>query len=259
MKRHGRGYWLSHAMGLALMLAGLSAQAAKPVTVELPSDALLVYQPSDNPEQRYHPVVLLPYTGGSGQDLYRWKYRNYFSKHGKSDIAFILPPTEGDADDYATGEDWAETVQDWEEELQVVLNEASARLRMDRERVVLAGHSMGGDMAWALMQRKPDRYAGAVIMGSRCNWRQRNAPEKLAERMTRVAFSVGEREREVRRKGAQLARGLLEKAGVNVLWDDVPGSGHHPAHVDLFARQLDFVLDRMPVVAAAPTPANTGP
>jgi pimeloyl-ACP methyl ester carboxylesterase len=239
---------LAQLVALALLAAGGAAQAAKPRISELPGGAQVVYLPSEAADHRYAPVVLLPYTGGSAQDLYRWKYRDFFRQHSRSDIVLILPPEEGDYDDYETGEDWAETVMDWEEDLAEILDEAAARLPLDRSRVVLAGHSMGGDMAWALMQRQPDRYAGAVIMGSRCNWRQHGSPQKLAERAVRVAFSVGEKEREVRRRGAQLARGLLEKFGVLVRWDDMPG-GHTPAPGRLFSEQLDFVLERLPVAA----------
>jgi predicted esterase len=236
---------LGRSLALALLVVGCAAQAGKPRMSELPGGAQMIYLPAEASDHRYAPVVLLPYTGGSAQDLYRWKYRNFFKQHPRSDIVFILPPEEGDYDDYETGEDWAETVMEWEAEIGAILDEAAAALPLDRSRVVLAGHSMGGDMAWALMQRQPERYAGAVIMGSRCNWRQHGSPQKLAERAVRVAFSVGEKEREVRRSGAQLARGLLEKFGVLVRWDDMPG-GHTPAPGHLFAEQLDFVLKKLP-------------
>jgi predicted esterase len=245
MKRGQLLRLLAGSLAAVLLLPGIAAHAGKPRVIELPSGAQLVYEPTDAPDHRYAPIVLLPYTGGSAQDLYRWKYRSFFNQHSRSDIVLILPPESGDADDYETGEDWAETVAEWEEDLAETLDEAAEVVKLDRERVILAGHSMGGDMAWALMQRKPDRYAGAVIMGSRCNWRQYGSPEKLASRSVRVAFSVGEKEREVRRKGAQLARGVLEKVGVLVRWDDMPG-GHVPAPNKLFSDQLDFVLNKLP-------------
>lgn len=245
----------AHGLALGLLTTGFAAQAGKPRIAELPSGAQVVYKPSDSPEHQYAPVVLLPYTGGSAQDLYRWKYSQYFSKHSRSDIVLILPPEEGDSDDYETGEDWAETVAEWEEELKEILDEASAKLPLDRSRIVLAGHSMGGDMAWALMQRQPELYAGAVIMGSRCNWRQHGSPQKLSDRAVRVAFSVGEKEREVRRRGAQRARGLLEKFGVLVRWDDMPG-GHHPASGKLFSEQIDFVLNKLPPTQIATNPPD---
>lgn len=245
----------ARGLALGLLSTGVAAQAGKPRIAELPSGAQVVYEPSDSPGHQYAAVVLLPYTGGSAQDLYRWKYSGYFNKHSRSDIVLILPPEEGDFDDYETGEDWAETVSEWEEELKETLDEASAKLPLDRSRIVLAGHSMGGDMAWALMQRQPDRYAGAVIMGSRCNWRQFGSPRKLGERAVRVAFSVGQKEKEVRRKGAQLARGLLEKFGVLVRWDDMPG-GHQPAPGQLFAEQIDFVLNKPPPTQVASNPSD---
>jgi pimeloyl-ACP methyl ester carboxylesterase len=258
MKRRKRVMRIAaRGLALGLLSTGLAAHAGKPRMIELPSGAQVVYQPTEAPEHRYAPVVLLPYTGGSAQDLYRWKYSGYFSKHSRQDIVLILPPEEGDFDDYETGEDWAETVAEWEEELRETLDEASERLPLDRDRIVLAGHSMGGDMAWALMQRRPDRYAGAVIMGSRCNWREYGSPQKLSQRAVRVAFSVGQKEKEVRRKGAQLARGLLEKFGVLVRWDDTPG-GHVPAPGKLFSEQIDFVLAKLPQPVMLKT-ASTGP
>ncbi len=252
MKRRNLMRLVVVSLGLGLLWSGAAVQAAKPKVIELPSGAHVVYVPSDSPDHRYAPIVLLPYTGGSAQDLYRWKYRSFFNQNKRSDIVLILPPVAGDASDYETGEDWAETVEEWEEELAETLDEAAMAVKLDRERVILAGHSMGGDMAWALMQRKPDRYAGAVIMGSRCNWRQYGSPEKLAKRSVRVAFSVGEKEREVRRKGALSARGVLEKVGVHVRWDDMPG-GHLPAPTKLFSEQLDFVLNKLPDVLPAET------
>lgn len=236
-----RQLWCAALFGL-LGTAASSAQAATPRIVELSGGAEMVYQPVAAAGHLYTPVILLPYTGGTAQDLYNWKYRSYFNNHPKSDVVLILPPEEGDDDDYETGEDWAETVREWEEDLAQILDEANAQLPLDRDKVVLAGHSMGGDMAWALMQRKPDRYTGAVIMGSRCNWREQGSPKKLAERAVRVVFSIGDKELKVRRQGAEMARGLLEKFGVNVRWDE-PSGGHVPAPGKLFFDQIDYVLN----------------
>ena len=246
MKRRRRRVHLVAHAAIGLLGAAHAAHAAKPSTLELPSGAQVVYQPVKDKNHVYKPVVLLPYTGGSAQDLYRWKYRSYFNSHPKSDLLLILPPEEGDYDDYETGEDWAETVAEWEGELEEMLDETAERFALDQKSIVLAGHSMGGDMAWALMQRKPDRYTGAVIMGSRCNWRESGSPKKLAKRAARVVFSVGTKEMSVRRKGAELARGLLEKFGVRVRWDETPG-GHVPAPGKLFFEQIDFVLNPPPI------------
>jgi pimeloyl-ACP methyl ester carboxylesterase len=119
----------------------------------------------------------------------------------------------------------------------------AAELGLDTTRVVLAGHSLGGDLAWAIALRNPTRIHGAVVMGSRASYRATAADHRvLAERGVRFAFLMGTEEGAGRRSGARRAADLLGQLGVASRWDDVPGGGHVQAPLPMLAQALGFVL-----------------
>src|SRR5206468_3994072 len=86
------------------------------------------------------------------------------------DVVVVLAAGLGSTDDYRTSEIWARTIERYERQLRADLDLLAAT-HVDTSRVVLAGFSMGGDLAWALAVRNAARVKGAVVMGSRMSYR----------------------------------------------------------------------------------------
>jgi len=162
---------------------------------------------------------------------------------GPGPVALVLVAGRGGAEDYATGGAWARTIERYERRVFADLAAFARDGWVDTTRVVLAGHSMGGDLAWAIALRNPGRIRGAVVMGSRASYRSDAAGRRrLAERGVRFAFLLGTREDAARAAGARDATRLLDRLGVAYRWTDVPDAGHLPAPLPLLGQAVAFVL-----------------
>ena len=132
----------------------------------------------------YPVVVMLPASNGTADAMLR-----EYSPPG--DVVVVLSAGLGTTDDYRTNEIWARTIERYERQLRADLD-LLAVSHVDTSRVVLAGFSMGGDLAWALAVRNAARVKGAVVMGSRMSYRgPPGAPRDLRERGIRIAVVMG--------------------------------------------------------------------
>ena len=185
-------------------------------------------------------VVFLPYTTGTASEL----IANYLGDTPDG-FASILLAGRGSAHDYSTGPNWAATIARYERQLFADLARFAAR-GLDTTRVVLAGFSLGGDLAWALALRNPSRITGAVVMGSRASYRARAADHQaLAANGRRFFLSLGAGEQPARTAGAQAAAALLAQLGVEHRMIE-SGAGHAPAAAPAFSEGLRFVLGSRP-------------
>lgn len=123
------------------------------------------------------------------------------------------------------------------------LSAHAASHRFDTTRVVLAGFSMGGDLSWAIALRNPQRFRGAIVMGSRAGYRARPQDHRaLVEHGARFFFTMGEHDEEARVTGARAAAQFLERLSVPHLYREIPGAGHESAPLPMFAEAPEFVL-----------------
>lgn len=198
-------------------------------------------------------VVLLPYTFGTAGNLYRGYAREaggeyadimrQFAAGGGSGFLTIVAAGTGSPGDYATGEAWSATILRYDSAVAADVRTASRSHRIDTTRIVLAGFSLGGDLSWAIVNRQPMRYAGALVMGSRASYRGRaTAMSDLARRGTRVAIAMADGEAEARLTGARAAVQALNTAGVAHRLELFPAAGHAPAPLALFTTLLTWIL-----------------
>ena len=183
-------------------------------------------------------VVLFPYTGGTAADLMRWN----FPKGLQGDYALLLAQGRGSADDYLNPPTWARTVQRYDAALHDDLSELAAISGLDTTRVVLSGFSMGGDLAWALALRNPQRISGALIMGSRLSYRAGAAMQNQAARGVRYYFTMGDRENAGRVQGMNAARELLDAAKIPYQFIELKGE-HVPAPPEVFEQGLYYLFN----------------
>ena len=259
-------------LGLAIvfsLIAPTFAAASSYRAVEGAEDSTIIL-PADFDKDRKHAVlVLLPYTGGTSADLFRWYYASSYPKRGADAPLLVLLDEKGKHRDYRSGAKWAETVREYESEIRLVLGDLATQYSIDPERIALGGFSMGGDLSWALALRNPQTFRGAVIMGSRCTWREPGGPSKLRDQGARVAFFMGSDDQRVRQSGIHAARDLLETAGVDVRYAELEDRRHLPVPAAAFWESVDWALgkkeppkerntaDRVIAVKAADAPKVT--
>lgn len=183
-------------------------------------------------------VALLPYTGGSAADFYR-RYEDELRAMASDlgGLVVILPEGTGSAADYSTGGAWSRTIERYESALKADLAYAQQTHQASPRRAVVAGYSMGGDLAWAITQRKPELFAGAIVMGSMMSYRQKNSPAAMAKNGFRYVLFRGSSEIPRRADGMDNAEAMLRKAGVKLRAERASGE-----HVSMPASMLPDAL-----------------
>jgi len=132
---------------------------------------------------------------------------------------------------------------------------------IDEQRFFLAGFSLGGDLSRALGVRSPDRFRGAILVGTRCGYRAgEEGLRKLKGSDFCAYFLKRAEELPARHQGMEQARELFQANGIPVLYREKAG-GHVSANLQEFKKALDFLLQqrihRRPGRLAAPDQLNT--
>ena len=233
---------------MAILSAGCRAgrvpTSSEPVPISHDAaSGTVVYPPGFDDGRRYPVIVMLPASNGPAAQMLR-----YYTP--PRDAIVVLSAGIGTPDDYATGAAWSATIARYERQLHADLDALTARGQVDTDHVVLAGFSMGGDLAWALALRNPERVHGAVVMASRASYRRHAADHAvLADRRMRFFFTIGDVEDRARVNGARAAARLLDSVGAACAYREISG-GHVRAPQDVFTEALQFVMSDTPVPTA---------
>lgn len=175
MKKYG-------ALGVALALAVPGTAFAKfppkvetvvtegqsPVAAPANSYPYLLHIPagySADKAERWPLIIFLHGSGERGTDI------NLVKVHGPpkivaEDPAFpfiIISPQLPDGEPYPKGEGWDPV------KLDVMLDDAQKKLRIDKRRVYLTGLSLGGMGAWKWAAMRPDRFAAIAPIAARAD------------------------------------------------------------------------------------------
>ena len=205
-----------------------AAPAAAPGRVVLPVDF--------DSTRPYPVVVMLPASNGYAEAM----LRSYPNDGAEVDL---LSAGLGSTDDYRTNEIWERTIERYERQLLADLDLLAAA-HVDTSLVVLAGFSMGGDLAWALAVRNAARVRGAVVMGSRMSYRGPPGDVRdLASHRVRVAVVMGRDEDGTRLSGARAGDRLLATLGVPHAFREVPNLAHARPPAEVYRAALAFVED----------------
>ena len=215
------------------------AGGPEPVRRVRTAPSTLVIPRDYDPTRRYPVVVEFPATGGRVADGTGGVVRTDTSV----EYVQLLAGDQGSEDDYITGEAWWETILRYDRGILEDLSSFAARYSLDTTRVVGMGFSLGGDLAWALSQRNPTRFIGAIVVGSRAGYRAPAANLRtMAERRARFVFALGESEDSGRILGAEAAMELLRRNGVEYRYVRIPRPGHVNAPVEAHREALAFIL-----------------
>jgi len=263
---HVRGGRAAALAGVVLLGAACHRYPGR-VAPEL-ARSLVVLPPEYDPARAYPVVELLPPTGNTSGTLLQIYLsrvglgRLYaepperqvaalapylFSDSGEASrgVVFILCGGRGSAEDYRTAEAWARTIERYEHQVLADLRAVVATRRVDTTRMVLAGFSLGGDLAWAIALRNAGALHGAIVMASRASYRPASSDASaLSEFGSRFFLTMGSEDDPTRRRLARAAASELDRLGIAHRFEVIAGAGHEPAPPAVFARALDFVLGR---------------
>lgn len=211
-----------------------------------------VIVPANYRSDRDYPLyVLLPATGFPAAS-----FRHVLRHDLPASDAIVLLPAGGPTraqylPDFVAFVGW------FEQRLLQDIAAVRARYSIDSRSIVLAGHSLGGDLGWALMLRNPELFTGAVMAGTRASYRPpEGALDTLAQRNTRMVFVVGRREAQVRADGLRAAAAAAESAGVRTRVRVVAG-GHTYGPNDQFAEHIRWVSGHTELIERRPEPIVT--
>lgn len=202
-----------------LVAATVSAQTQpRPGFLDEPVRVVL---PESYREGREYPlVVFLPYTGGSAETFHDRLAREAVLP----EAIMLFPAGTPTRDDYLP--DFWSFILWYEERLMPEIERVRASYAIDDDAVVLAGFSLGGDLAWALGMRNPEIFSGAVMAGTRTSYPPNDAAlATMRERGYRAALIIGTQELPARIDGIRMARSTLDGASVTHRYAEFAG-GH---------------------------------
>jgi len=200
---------------------------------------LIIAPPPDEDEAPY-PVVIALHGYGGTAEAFADVWRDIVTRRR---VLLVLPralePARGG------GFSWG-TVDSAEMIVEEALAHAAQRYRVDAERVVLAGFSQGGFMAYNVGMRLADRLRGVVPVAGRYDPALASPPDVPTGRMPRFVLIVGSEDYTLaanRKAAAELAA-----AGLHAKLEVIDGLGHAlpPRPADVLSAALDFIFNGGP-------------
>ena len=221
-----------------------------------PKQHSMVFLPADyDPDKRY-PVLVDP--GGLVMLFdYPWAGRPVSLKDHDPETAqqirldssfkpnhsliILIPMNYDSGQDIKTWEGFASLIESCEQRVLSDLERIERWYGIDRSRIVLCGSSLSADLSWALSNRHPDVFCGAVVHGSRCSYIDENGIRELAQRDARFYLTIAGDDLPVRVDGMENAKRLLDEAGVEHVYVKKASGGHSLGVLDL-ETAVDYLL-----------------
>lgn len=241
---------LAHTAGRAQFQPEGGRVAMRSATTAFGSTVLLPDRKGPDP---LPVLVMLPFTGGDAERFFGFSAGSISRQAQQQGYIVVIPPS-GIAADYSTAAAWSATLKRFSKGVAGDVDEVVQKHGGDPRRVALAGYSMGGDLAWALPQMDPQRYAGAIVIGSRASYRAGAALPTLAQRGAKFFFFMGKQESLDRLSGSSAAQAALKKAGIDYRYEESPGN-HIPAPPAVMTRAIAYLFGFQPPPAGVPAAA----
>ncbi|MDH4120344.1 MAG: alpha/beta hydrolase [Deltaproteobacteria bacterium] len=250
----------------------------KPVNKE----PVFLVPPGYSKKKSYPLLVAMPYTGGTARNFVEYYL---FTEHNpkkspqkkwektltdlypdpkvRSQRGFVimLPYGKGSTAEHSPA-GFAAAIRRYESRILGGIQKGKKRMGLKPSKIVLAGHSLGGDLTWAMVLRNPKRFTGAFISGSRTSYWEDQRIEILAQRKFRIEFNMGEHEIPDRLNGLNATMERLTAAGVPFHYNRVPGVEHRPPSKADLLHQLEYPLFGLvpePMLKPEPPPTEEPP
>lgn len=222
----------------------------------------LVLPPDYSMNKKYPLLILMPYTGGSARDFFN-KYlreakinrdtlplKKQFAqllklyneeRNNTHEFILMMPQEAGGRRDHSWS-GFAACIERYENRVKRDVEYYSKQYNIDRDKVFLAGVSLGGDLSWALSMRNADFFQGAMVTGSRCSYPPDSQLVTLAEKDYHFFLTMGMEESWDRMAGIQYAKTFLDSMQIDYVYREMPGLAHNRAPLWLFFEGLDFTI-----------------
>ncbi len=246
-------------LAFMLICSGLNAQY---YSGRIPVPSRIVLPKDYNPSIKYPVVVMLPFTGGDAEYMFEAYAREANSEaesfEGKlQDIltvfnaerpddprsfVVLLPKGTGGRRDHSW-RGFKDCFERYEQRIMKDLNSYARRYNLDLDKVYLTGVSLGGDLAWAISQRHPEVFQGAMVMGSRCSYPPTDsAIQIMLDKDYAFFMTMGMQEAYDRLAGMRYARKILDSTGVRSVYKEMPDLRHNKAPLWLFLEGMDYLI-----------------
>ena len=218
----------------------LTLDQSKKLVIDNPSKMIL--PPGYNAGKKYPLVIFLPCTGATATDMFSgYTYqanessnvdessfaallKAYFGNEmDKKSFILMLPDGAGSTADH----DWkgfSASIYRYENRIFTDIETYSKKYSIDPDKIILFGYSLGADMAWAITNRYPEKFKGAILSGSRCSYSEKGMIQRLAKKNARFYITMGDQEQDARMKGAKAAITILNNAKIK----NIPVTVHAP-------------------------------
>jgi pimeloyl-ACP methyl ester carboxylesterase len=247
---------------LTIVLCCLWNMAGAQYTTRITHESVLVLPSDYDPSVSYPVVVMLPFTGGDAEymfDAYAYEaglsdgtlsekldaILNVFNANRPDNLrkfAVILPKGKGSRKDHSW-KGFEMCFTRYEERVIKDLDKFSELYNLDTERVYLAGVSLGGDLSWALSLRNPEKFAGAVVMGSRCSYvPPAGSLQTMYDKNYAFFMTMGMKEANDRLAGIRYARKQLDSMQILNIYKEMPDLYHHKAPLWLFLEGVEYLF-----------------
>jgi pimeloyl-ACP methyl ester carboxylesterase len=244
---------------LTLLLSSVHAQY---YSGRIPVESELVLPPDYNPSISYPVVVMLPFTSGDAQYMFNayakeansegetnseklgaiLRVFNAQSLEGNRSFVVLLPKGRGSRRDHSW-QGFKACFERYEERIIKDLNKFGKTYNLDLSKVYLTGVSLGGDLSWALSQRHPEVFKGAMVMGSRCSYPPPDtAIEVMREKDYTFFMTMGMQEARDRLAGMRYARKILDSTGIQYVYKEMPELRHNKAPLWLFLEGMEYLI-----------------
>jgi pimeloyl-ACP methyl ester carboxylesterase len=231
-------------------------------TTRITHESILILPEDYDPAVSYPVVVMLPFTGGDAEYMYNaYAYEagsgsatlqekltailNVFNANRPESprkFAVMLPKGTGSRKDHSW-RGFEMCFLRYEERVLKDLQKFSQLYNLDTSRIYLSGVSLGGDLSWALSLRNPEKFAGAVVMGSRCSYPPpRGTLQQMFDKNYAFFMTMGMKEANDRLTGMRYSRKQLDSMQVLNIYKEMPDLYHNKAPLWLFLEGVDYLL-----------------
>ena len=150
-------------------------------------------------------------------------------------VIVLIPLGFDDGQDISNYEGFLSLIESLEAKLLEDLRNARAWYNIDSNRIALCGFSASADLSWAMCNRQPEIFTGAVVGGSQCSYIDEGSIDTLSDREARFYMVMARDDARRRLDGMQRAVDILADADIDHRYIRPTRGGHTPGIMDLEA------------------------
>jgi predicted esterase len=209
-------------------------------------------------------LFVLPFTGGVSSKYMRvyfndwnpyakWQtdYDLFLNKLAPSTPVILVMVSGNTSRQDHDAKGFANAIARFDAQLKKDLILVEKKYSIDKSKLYLTGFSLGGDLSWAISQKNPGMFKGAVVAGTRCGYRANSGFTSQKKNDFKIYLATGQLESPVIVKGIEQAKTDLTYFGIEHMFYEIPNVGHKMLPEEKFLEALRFVMNSEKLIAAA--------